>query len=65
MTSINHNQVTKRPAIINETKVNDSSCCSKSSCCAPQSPVVYNQAKIGRNQPCPCKSGLKFKKCCG
>lgn len=21
--------------------------------------------KIGRNQPCPCNSGLKFKKCCG
>jgi hypothetical protein len=21
--------------------------------------------KIGRNQPCPCKSGLKYKKCCG
>ena len=21
--------------------------------------------KIGRNQPCPCGSGLKFKKCCG
>jgi uncharacterized protein YecA (UPF0149 family) len=22
------------------------------------------QAKIGRNDPCPCGSGLKFKKCC-
>ena len=21
--------------------------------------------KTGRNQPCPCLSGLKFKKCCG
>ncbi len=21
--------------------------------------------KVGRNQPCPCRSGLKFKKCCG
>lgn len=21
--------------------------------------------KIGRNEPCPCKSGLKYKKCCG
>lgn len=20
---------------------------------------------VGRNDPCPCKSGLKFKKCCG
>jgi SEC-C motif-containing protein len=22
-------------------------------------------AKVGRNEPCPCGSGLKFKKCCG
>ena len=22
-------------------------------------------AKIGRNQPCPCGSGKKYKKCCG
>jgi len=21
--------------------------------------------KVGRNEPCPCGSGLKFKKCCG
>lgn len=24
-----------------------------------------NQAKVGRNDPCPCQSGNKFKKCCG
>lgn len=23
------------------------------------------KVKIGRNQPCPCNSGLKYKKCCG
>jgi uncharacterized protein len=23
------------------------------------------QAKVGRNEPCPCRSGKKFKKCCG
>ncbi|WP_028102098.1 UPF0149 family protein [Pseudoduganella violaceinigra] len=28
---------------------------------APQAKV----AKAGRNDPCPCGSGLKFKKCCG
>lgn len=22
-------------------------------------------AKVGRNEPCPCASGKKFKKCCG
>ncbi|WP_299524352.1 zinc-dependent peptidase [uncultured Lutibacter sp.] len=24
-----------------------------------------NNIRIGRNDPCPCKSGIKFKKCCG
>ena len=29
-------------------------------------PVVKNKAeKIGRNEPCPCGSGKKYKKCCG
>jgi preprotein translocase subunit SecA len=28
-------------------------------------PVVRNKDKIGRNDPCPCGSGKKFKKCCG
>ncbi|MFY7866576.1 SEC-C metal-binding domain-containing protein [Roseateles sp.] len=23
------------------------------------------QAKVGRNEPCPCGTGKKFKKCCG
>lgn len=23
------------------------------------------QEKVGRNDPCPCKSGKKFKHCCG
>lgn len=26
---------------------------------------VHEVPKIGRNDPCPCKSGKKFKKCCG
>lgn len=44
---------------------NNESCCGQSSCCAPQAPVKYTQPKTGRNDPCPCKSGRKFKKCCG
>jgi len=24
----------------------------------------FYQVKIGRNEPCPCGSGLKFKRCC-
>ena len=27
-------------------------------------PVTADK-KIGRNEPCPCGSGLKYKKCCG
>ncbi|HHY81494.1 MAG TPA: preprotein translocase subunit SecA [Clostridiales bacterium] len=30
----------------------------------PKRPVVKD-AKVGRNDPCPCGSGLKYKKCCG
>lgn len=29
-----------------------------------QQPFSF-EPKAGRNQPCPCKSGRKFKKCCG
>ena len=28
-------------------------------------PVENNGPKVGRNDPCPCGSGLKYKKCCG
>lgn len=28
-------------------------------------PIVREEPKIGRNDPCPCGSGRKFKKCCG
>mgnify|MGYP003307408249 CR=1 FL=1 len=30
-----------------------------------QPPLVRAEAKIGRNDPCPCGSGKKYKKCCG
>lgn len=29
------------------------------------SPLRREEAKIGRNDPCPCGSGKKFKQCCG
>ena len=32
---------------------------------AKQEPVVHKAQKIGRNDPCFCGSGKKFKKCCG
>ncbi|MDE7367554.1 MAG: preprotein translocase subunit SecA [Lachnospiraceae bacterium] len=32
---------------------------------ATKGPVKRKEAKIGRNDPCPCGSGLKYKMCCG
>jgi len=31
----------------------------------PQQPVVRNGPKVGRNDPCPCGSGKKYKHCHG
>ncbi|MBR4960721.1 MAG: preprotein translocase subunit SecA [Clostridia bacterium] len=31
----------------------------------PKKPVVNKTEKVGRNDPCPCGSGKKYKKCCG
>ena len=28
-------------------------------------PVIAESTKVKRNDPCPCESGKKFKKCCG
>ena len=32
---------------------------------AAQRPQQREEPKVGRNDPCPCGSGAKFKKCCG
>ncbi len=32
---------------------------------AKQSPVKRASTKVGRNDPCPCESGKKYKQCCG
>jgi hypothetical protein len=32
---------------------------------APPAGDVARRVKVGRNVPCPCGSGKKFKKCCG
>ncbi|KPK98252.1 MAG: preprotein translocase subunit SecA [Omnitrophica WOR_2 bacterium SM23_72] len=31
----------------------------------PRLPQRSNQPKVGRNEPCPCGSGKKYKRCCG
>jgi Protein of unknown function (DUF1186)/SEC-C motif len=32
---------------------------------APPDTIVHTAPRVGRNAPCPCGSGKKFKKCCG
>lgn len=32
---------------------------------APSAPIIRPGSKLGRNDPCPCGSGRKWKKCCG
>ncbi|MBR6880061.1 MAG: preprotein translocase subunit SecA [Clostridiales bacterium] len=32
---------------------------------APSQPVKRDSGKVGRNDPCPCGSGKKYKNCCG
>ncbi len=31
----------------------------------PVDPIASDDDRIGRNDPCPCGSGKKYKKCCG
>ncbi len=31
----------------------------------PNKPIVRDTPRVGRNDPCPCGSGKKFKQCCG
>lgn len=31
----------------------------------PRQQEVVKKKKVGRNEPCPCGSGKKYKKCCG
>lgn len=31
----------------------------------PVEPIHADKKKVGRNDPCPCGSGKKFKQCCG
>jgi preprotein translocase subunit SecA len=32
---------------------------------SPAKTIRLEQPKVGRNDPCPCGSGKKYKKCCG
>ena len=51
--------------LTNEILKDKESCCSDTSCCPPKTPITRDAPKIGRNDPCICGNGRKFKKCCG
>ena len=48
-----------------KTRSTAASCCGEEDCCGPEAPSRRATRKIGRNDPCPCNSGYKYKKCCG
>ena len=39
-------------------------CCSDPDCNEPHVPIQRTAPKLGRNDPCKCGSGQKYKKCC-
>jgi len=47
--------VSPQQAVLEETKVSQQ----------PMASVPRTEEKVGRNDPCPCGSGKKYKKCCG
>ena len=49
----------------NELLDDNEACCSDISCCPSKTPNTRDTPKIGRNDPCICGNGRKFKKCCG
>ena len=49
----------------NELLDANESCCSDTSCCPPKTPITRDIPKVGRNDPCICGNGRKFKQCCG
>jgi len=57
---IRHGDEPKREQVAKETSVSGAS----SNNLGPQKPV-RKEKKPGRNDPCPCGSGKKYKKCCG
>lgn len=64
-----HEPIIKRPRATNEMMLNhilDMECGAYNPTVFQQiTPYVREEAKIGRNDRCPCGSGKKFKKCCG
>ncbi len=58
------NRLQQRHEVVDDDWVDDFGCISSTNE-QVQQPYVRTSAKIGRNDPCPCGSGKKYKKCCG
>ena len=57
--------IEKTDELIEEILNEEVGCCTDTSCCPPKNPIIRDTPKIGRNDPCICGNGRKFKKCCG
>jgi len=57
--------IERKDELAYETLNEDGPCCSDTNCCPPKAPIIRDTPKIGRNDPCICGNGRKFKKCCG
>ncbi|SHE67015.1 preprotein translocase subunit SecA [Alkalibacter saccharofermentans] len=58
-----HLEVQKQPVVEEKNNVLDNVTTNKED--APKREPVIKKDKPGRNDPCPCGSGKKYKKCCG
>ena len=57
--------IEKTDELIEEILNEEVGCCNDTGCCLPKNPIIRDTPKIGRNDPCICGNGRKFKKCCG
>ena len=52
-------------SVVNSMNVEGESNVPKTNQTAKAQPIVNDSPKVGRNDPCPCGSGKKYKNCCG
>ena len=55
----------KKERLNNQPVKEVSSGCTDTACCPPANPFIRATPKVGRNDPCICGNGRKYKKCCG
>ncbi len=52
-------------SVVNSMNIEGESSVPKTNQTAKAQPIVNDGPKVGRNDPCPCGSGKKYKQCCG